>query len=224
MSKKELKTTDEFENVEHVLTSSEAFVEKYQKQILYGLGAVAAVVVAVLAISNFYVAPRQNAAANEMYKSQAYFAADSFQVALQGDGFESIGFEEISSSYSITPSGNLAKAYAGICYYNLQDYEQALKFLSQYDGDDNYFSIAVIGLIGDCYAELEESSNAIKFFNKAADAENDVLTPLYLKKAAVLYELEGANDKALKNYLKIKDNYPMSSEAQEVDKYIARLQ
>lgn len=224
MSKKELKTTDEFENVEHVLTSSEAFIEKYQKQILYGLGAVAAVVVAVLAISNFYVAPRQNAAANEMYKSQAYFAADSFQVALQGDGFESIGFEEISSSYSITPSGNLAKAYAGICYYNLQDYEQALKFLSQYDGDDNYFSIAVIGLIGDCYAELEESSNAIKFFNKAADAENDVLTPLYLKKAAVLYELEGAKDKALKNYLKIKDNYPMSSEAQEVDKYIARLQ
>ncbi len=224
MSKKVQKTADEFENVEHALTSSEAFIEKYQKQILYGLGAVAVIVVAVLAINNFYVAPRQNVAANEMYKSQAYFAADSFRVALEGDGIESIGFEEISSEYSMTPSGNLAKAYAGICYFNLGDYEQAVKFLSQYDGDDQYFSISVIGLIGDCYAEMNEPKNAIKFFSKAADSKNDVLAPYYLKKAATLLELEGDKEKALKNYQAIKDSYPMSAEAQEVDKYIARLQ
>lgn len=224
MSTKNQKTADEFENVEHALTSSEAFIEKYQKQILYGLGAVALVVIAVLAISNFYVNPRQNTAANEMYKSQAYFAVDSFRVALEGDGIESIGFEEISSEYSMTPSGNLAKAYAGICYYQLGDYEQAIKYLSQYDGDDQYFSVAAIGLIGDCYAELNEPKNAIKFFNKAADAENDILTPYFLKKAALVYELEGDKEKALKNFQSIKDDYPMSAEAQEVDKYIARLQ
>jgi tetratricopeptide (TPR) repeat protein len=224
MSKKVKKTADEFENVEHALTSSEAFIEKYQKQILYGLGAIAFIVVAVLAISNFYVSPRQNAAANEMYRSQVYFSADSFRVALEGDGIESIGFEEISSKYSMTPSGNLAKAYAGICYYNLQDYDQAIKFLSQYDGKDEYFSIMVIGLIGDCYAELEQPANAIKFFSKAADAKNEVLSPLYLKKAAVMHELGGSKDKALKNYLKIKEEYPMSIEAQEVEKSIARLQ
>lgn len=224
MSTKNQKTTDEFENVEHALTSSEAFIEKYQKQILYGLSAVALVVIAVLAINNFYVTPRQNAAANEMYKSQVYFAVDSFRVALQGDGLESIGFEEISSEYSMTPSGNLAKAYAGICYYHMGDYEQAIKFLSQYDGDDQYFSVSAVGLIGDCYAELNEPKNAIKFFSKAADAENDILTPYFLKKAAVLLELEGDKEKALKNYQTIKDTYPMSAEAQEVDKYIARLQ
>ncbi|MDD3196577.1 MAG: tetratricopeptide repeat protein, partial [Paludibacter sp.] len=181
MSKKVQKNADEFENVEQVLTSSEAFIEKYQKQILYGLGAIALVVIAVLAIGNFYVTPRQNAAANEMYASQAYFAVDSFKVALEGDGFESIGFEEISSKYSMTSSGNLAKAYAGICYYNLQDYEKAIDFLTKYDGDDEYFSVTVIGLIGDAYAELEQLDNAVKFFNKAADAKNQVLTPFYLK-------------------------------------------
>ena len=223
MSTKNQKTTDEFENVEHALTSSEAFIEKYQKQILYGLGAVALVVVAILAINNFYVNPRQNTAANEMYKSQAYFAVDSFRVALEGDGLESIGFEEISSEYSMTPSGNLAKAYTGICYFHLGDYEQAIKFLSQYDGDDQYFSVSVVGLIGDCYAELNEPKNAIKFFNKAADVDNDILTPYFLKKAAALYELEGDKDKALKNFQTIKDDYPMSAEAQEADKYIARL-
>lgn len=224
MSKKVQKNADEFENVEQVLTSSEAFIEKYHKQILYGLGAIALVVIAVLAIGNFYVTPRQNAAANEMYASQAYFAVDSFKVALEGDGFESIGFEEISSKYSMTSSGNLAKAYAGICYYNLQDYEKAIDFLTKYDGDDEYFSVTVIGLIGDAYAELEQLDNAVKFFNKAADAKNQVLTPFYLKKAAVLLESDGKKEEALKNFLKIKNEYPMSTEAQEVDKYIARLQ
>jgi tetratricopeptide (TPR) repeat protein len=224
MSKKVQKNADEFENVEQVLTSSEAFIEKYQKQILYGLGAIALVVIAVLAIGNFYVTPRQNAAANEMYASQAYFAVDSFKIALEGDGFESIGFEEISSKYSMTSSGNLAKAYAGICYYNLQDYEKAIDFLTKYDGDDEYFSVTVIGLIGDAYAELEQLDNAVKFFNKAADAKNQVLTPFYLKKAAVLLESDGKKEEALKNFLKIKNEYPMSTEAQEVDKYIARLQ
>ena len=224
MSKKVQKNADEFENVEQVLTSSEAFIEKYQKQILYGLGAIALVVIAVLAIGNFYVTPRQNAAANEMYASQAYFAVDSFKVALEGDGFESIGFEEISSKYSMNSSGNLAKAYAGICYYNLQDYEKAIDFLTKYDGDDEYFSVTVIGLIGDAYAELEQLDNAVKFFNKAADAKNQVLTPFYLKKAAVLLESDGKKEEALKNFLKIKNEYPMSTEAQEVDKYIARLQ
>lgn len=224
MSKKVTEKHDEFENVEHALTSSEAFIEKYQKQILYGLGAVAVVVVAILAINNFYVKPRANEAANEMYKSQLFFSQDSFKLALEGDGVESIGFEAISSDFSLTPSGNLAKAYAGICYYNLGDYEQAVKFLNAYDGDDQYFSVTVTGMIGDCYAELGDNDKAIQYFEEAAASENDVLTPYYLKKAAILLEVAGEKEKALENYLNIKDNYPMSMESQDIDKFIARLQ
>jgi tetratricopeptide (TPR) repeat protein len=48
-------------------------------------------------------------------------------------------------------SGKLAAAYAGICYYKLGQYENAIKYLSQFDGDDNYFTASVIGLTGDCY-------------------------------------------------------------------------
>lgn len=224
MSKKVAKKNDEFENVEHALTTSEAFIEKYQKQILYGLGIVAIIVMAFLAINNFFVKPRSAEAANEMYKSQLYFSTDSFQLALEGDGFESIGFEAISSDYSLTTSGNLAKAYAGICYYHLGDYEQAIKYLSGYDGKDQFFSITVLGLIGDCYVELGESQKATKFFIKAAESKNEVLAPFYLKKAAIVYESTGETGKALKNYLAIKDLYPLSLEGQDIEKYITRLQ
>lgn len=224
MSKKGVQEPEELKNVEHALSASEAFIEKNQKQILYGLGIVSALVIVFLAVNNFYFKPRVIQAGDEMYKSQLYFSTDSFELALNGDGFESIGFEAISSDFSMTPSGNLAKAYAGICYYRLGDYEQAIDFLSSYDGDDDYFSIAVVGLIGDCYAELGETKNAIKFFSKASGEKNDVLSPLYLKKEAIIHESEGAADKALKLYQTIKETYPLSMEAQDVDKYIARLQ
>lgn len=224
MSKKAAKQNDEFENVEHALTTSEAFIEKYQKQILYGLGIVAVIVMAFLAINNFYVKPRSAEAANEMYKSQQYFSTDSFKLALEGDGFESIGFEAISSDYSLTTSGNLAKAYAGICYFHLGDYEQAIKYLSGYDGKDQFFSNTVVGLIGDCYVELGESQKATRFFIKAAESKNEVLAPFYLKKAAVIFESIGENEKALKNYLAIKEMYPLSLEGQDIDKFITRLE
>lgn len=224
MSKKAATKHDEFENVEHALTTSEAFIEKYQKQILYGVGVVAVIVIGFLAINNFYVKPRAIEAANEMYKSQMYFSTDSFRLALEGDGFESIGFEAISSDFSFTPSGNLAKAYAGICYYHMGEYEKAIDFLSGFDADDDYISIMAVGLMGDCYAELGDSDKAVKFFMKAAESENDVLSPLYLKKAGIVYESEGKADKALENYLSIKNDYPMSIENQDIDKYIARLQ
>ena len=224
MSKKTVKKQDEFENVEHALTTSEAFIEKYQKQILYGLGIVAVVVMAFLAINNFYVKPRSAEAANEMYKSQQYFARDSFNLALEGDGFESIGFEAISSDYSLTTSGNLAKAYAGICHYNLGNFEEAIKFLSGYDGADQYLSINVTGLIGDCYVELGETQKAIRFFSKAAESGNEVLSPFFLKKLAIAYESNGDKDNALKSFQAIKEKYPMSNEGQDIDKYISRLQ
>jgi len=224
MSKKAVKKQDEFEHVEHALTASEAFIEKYQKQILYGLGIVAVLVMAFLAINNFYVKPRSAEAANEMYKSQQYFAKDSFLLALEGDGFESIGFEAISSDYSFTASGNLAMAYAGICHYHLGEYEDAIKYLSGYDADDQYFSITVLGLIGDCYVELGETDKAVRFISKAAESENEVLAPVYLKKAALLFESTGEKEKALQNYQTIKDKYPLSQEGQDVDKYITHLQ
>ncbi len=221
-SKKE--KTDELENVEHALSASEAFIEKYQKQILFAVAVVVLLVLAVIAFRNFYIQPREIEAENEMGKAQSMFAVDSFKVALEGDGNNIIGFKEIVSEYGITNSGNLAAAYSGICYYKLGQYENAIKFLTQYDGEDNYFSIAVIGLIGDSYVELGKTSKALDYFEEAADKKNDVLSPIYLKKAGIVNESLKQPEKALEAYTNIKDNYPKSNEAADIDKYIARVQ
>ncbi len=223
MSNKKDNKTDELESVEHVLSSSEAFIEKYQKQIIFTVATIVLVVLAVLAFRNFYVQPREIDAEAEMGKAQTYFAVDSFKVALEGNN-ELIGFKEIVSEYGITKSGNLATAYAGICYYKLGQYDNAVKFLSQYDGKDSYFSTSVVGLIGDAYVEKGETSKALNYFEKAADTKNEVLSPIYLKKAGIVYESLKQPEKALKAYNDIKDNYPKSAEAADIEKYIARIQ
>lgn len=223
MAKKEEKKQDELANVEHALTSTEAFVEKYQKQILIGVATIVLIVLAILSFRNFYLEPREIAAQNEMYKAQSAFATDSFKVALDG-GRESIGFKEIVSQYGITASGKLAAAYAGICYYKLGQYEEAVKYLSQFDGDDTYFTASVIGLTGDSYVELGETSKAISYFEKAADLENAIMSPVYLKKAGLVYESLDQPAKAEKEYTAIKEKYPKSPEASDIDKYLARVQ
>lgn len=224
MAKKEVSTPTELETVQQALNTSEQFIEKHQKQIFIGLGIVLAIVLAVLAFRNYYFKPRVEAAENAIYKAQQYFAIDSFKVALEGDGSaDMIGFREIASEYSITPSGKLATAYAGICSYKLGKYQDAIKFLTQYDGDDDYFKTSVVGLTGDAYAEMGETDKAFSFYKKAADSKTE-LAPVYLKKAGVLYETKGKPEEALKMYQEVKDKYPTSMQAGDIDKYIARVQ
>lgn len=222
MSKK-VKEPAELETVGRALSSSEAFIEKYQKQILIGVGVIVLVVLAVMAVNNFYLKPRVVAAENAMYKAQEVFAVDSFKVAVDGNGKDVMGFKEIASEYGMTASGNLANAYTGICYYKLGKYQDAVKYLTQYDAGDDYFKTSVIGLTGDCYAELGETGKAQDYYSKAIGQKNE-LSPVYLKKAGILFETKGQAADAEKMYLQIKNDYPKSMEAGDIDKYLARVQ
>ena len=222
MSKK-VKEPAELETVGRALSSSEAFIEKYQKQILIGVGVIVLVVLAVMAVNNFYLKPHVVAAENAMYKAQELFAVDSFKVAVDGNGKDVMGFKEIASEYGMTASGNLANAYTGICYYKLGKYQDAVKYLTQYDAGDDYFKTSVIGLTGDCYAELGETGKAQDYYSKAIGQKNE-LSKKKKKKAGILFETKGQAADAEKMYLQIKNDYPKSMEAGDIDKYLARVQ
>ena len=61
-----------------------------------------------------------------------------------------------------------------------------------------------------------------KYLEAAEFAGNSFNTPLFLMKAAELYEMNGKYSEALKLYEQIKDEYPTSTEGSSIDKYIAR--
>lgn len=211
--------------VGEIVSRSEQFIEKYSKHILYAILGIAVVVGLVMAVQHGYMKPREKKATAALFKGEQYFARDSFSLALNGNGADYEGFEAIVDQYGSTKAGNLAKAYAGICYYRMGDNEQAIKNLKSFSQKDNMISPAMTGLIGDCYVNMGQAKEGISYFEKAAkQADNATISPAYLKKAGLAYESLGQYQDAEKSYTTIKEKYSTSMEASDIDKYITRAQ
>ena len=214
--------SESMEKVENVLTSSEAFIENNKKPLLIVLGAVIVVVLGLIWFLKSH--NEKKAEANDaIYKAQSWFERDSFQLALSGND-DFIGFEEVADKYSSTPAGNLACAYAGICYKNLGKNDEAIKYLKKFSADDNLVSPAIYGAIGDCYFESNSIKDAESYYKKAIDSKNNMIAPLYTYRLAMLYFNNGDNAKAAELMEKLKDDYPQSNEASDADKYIEYFQ
>ena len=209
----------EFENVQNVLSKSEAFIEKYQKPLLYGLIGVVVAVFAVLGFKDYVLAPQTKEAQEAIFKAEQYFARDSFQLALNGDG-ENLGFLAIIDEYGITGTAKLAKAYAGVCYKAMGDYETAISYLKSFNAGDKVLSPALKGAIGDCYLELEDNDKAISFFKEAVNSENEVIAPIYLRRMGLVYLASGDAQKALSVFEEIKTKYAATQEGTEIEKFI----
>ena len=209
--------------VEELVSKSELFIETYSKKIISGIIALIVVVGAIFAYRQLYSLPRQQKASSALFKGEQYFARDSFQLALNGNGADYEGFEAIIKEYGNTDAGNLAKAYAGICYAKLGENEKALNYLKSFSASDNMISPAVTIALGDCYVNMDNTKEGIKCFEKAAkDANNVVLAPIALKKAGIAYESLKQYKEAVKVYTTIKEQYFNSMEAADIDKYITR--
>lgn len=210
-------------NVEEALSQSEAFIVKYKTAIIACVAAVIVVVAGVMLYRNYVSEPRAKEAAAALFKGEEYFGMNEYETALNGDSLGYAGFIKIADEYSSTPSGKLAKAYAGISYAQLGKYEDAVRYLSDFDGDDLMIGPAAIGTLGDCYANLNQQDKATAAFMEAASkADNNTLSPVYLKKAGIIFEKEGKYAEAVKAYTQIKEKYINSYQAMDIDKYIDR--
>ena len=224
MSKKKSdKAGTRVEGVEQALTKVEQFIETYQKQIVRVVTVILGAVVLYIAFQRFYVEKKSLEAAGEMFSAEQYFERDDWEKALYGDG-NSLGFPDIISDYKFTPSANLAKYYAGLCYLHLGEYEDAISYLSKFKSKDRILSSVALGGIGDAYAQLGETDKAISFYRKAAERKrNEYTTPLYLLRAGILLENEGRLKEAGELYERIKTDYAASTEGRTIDKYITRV-
>ena len=215
---------DELDKMNNVLSTGEQWIEKNGKKLTTIVIIAILVVAGFLMLKQFYFAPMEEEAQNAMYKGEFYFEQDNFEVALNGNEADFIGFKAIADEYSGTKAGNLANAYAGICAYNLGNNEEALEYLEAYEGDEPLLYPNIIAMIGNCYANMGDYDKAIKNFVEAAEeASNPVISPLFLVKAATVAEKTGDNAKALEFYQEIKDKYENSVIGQDIDKYIEKV-
>lgn len=224
MAKKQKNQGDEqLANVEETLVQSEQWLEKNRNTLLICVGVIVVVVLGFFAIKKFWYEPRVEAGVNAMALCQDYFAVDSFRVALEGDAMDCEGFLGVIDQYSMTPSAKLAKTYAGICYYHLGEYEEAISYLKKGDAESLNAGPAVAQLIGDAYVELGQYDDAVSAFKKAVDSDNDFIAPSSLLKLGHVYRELDRKEDARAAYQRILDEYPESMQAYEVEAYLAQV-
>ncbi|OKZ23158.1 MAG: hypothetical protein BHV72_01930 [Bacteroides sp. 43_46] len=217
----EQKNQNEHLNVEDALTQSEAFLIKYKNAIIGGVVAVIIIVAGFIMYKNLYAEPREEKAQAALFKGQEYFEQDAYEQALNGDSIGFVGFLKVADDFSGTKAANLAKAYAGICYAQLGEYEEAVKMLDSFNGKDQMVAPAILGAAGNCYAQLGQLDKAASTLMSAADkADNNTLSPIFLMQAGEILVKQGKYDDAVDAYTKIKDKYFQSYQAMDIDKYI----
>ena len=214
MAQETLKDQERLQNeqVAEKVSSVEKFFNENKKIIWGCLGAVIVVGVAVLCYQKFYAQPQKAEAAEQMYQAEANFRAQNYDLALNGDG-NVLGFSQVIDQYG-SHAGAAAYFYAGVCELQLGKFEEALSYLSKYNGKDEILKARALACKGDAYAGLEKYKEAVGCYEKAAGVVDNMFA----------CEELGDDAKALSFYKKIKDQYPQSMEGYDIDKYISRIE
>ncbi len=208
--------TDPLENVQ-------ALYEKNKKIITTVGTVVISVVVLYFVYTKLYKGPNEEKAATALSYPQLFFAADSLNLALNGDG-KNPGFTKIKTKYSGTAAGNLAYYYEGACYLKMGDFKNAIKSLKEFNGKGTSVGNMADGLLGEAYMEEKDNAHAIECFKKAtSNKEDNLITPMFLYQLALAYEASNNAAEAKAAFKRIRDEYPKSIQARDMDKELARL-
>ncbi len=222
--KKTTKPDDVLIDISEVSGQAENFFEQYKKQILIIGGGLVLLIGGWVAYKFAYVGPRQKEALEQMAQAEHQFQRDSFALALANPGGGFPGFADIVKKYGGTDAGNAALYYAGVCNLNMGNFDAAISYLEDFSPAGSLLPAMKSGTLGDAYAEKGDLVKALSLYKKAANEdENDVITPYYLKKVALLSNKQGDKEAAKNAWQKIKDEFPQSNEAREADKYITSL-
>lgn len=210
------------EKVAETVSKTDQFLRENRKTIYGCLAALLVIGLGVVAYQQFILKPQVKEAVDQMYQAEASFRSGEYELALNGDG-NVMGFSQIIDDFG-AKGGMDVYLYAGICEFNLGNYQKAIDVLKKYKSKDEIMAARSLACIGDSYVGLGDNKQALSYFEKAAAKVDNIFAATYLFKAGVICEemMDGA--KALTFYKTIKDKYPQSVEGYDIDKYISRIE
>ncbi len=190
------------DNINNTLSGIEQKVQNNTRPVMIGIVVVIAIVCLVLF---YFYGIRQPAiqAAND-----AIGEAD-VEMALGNDSTALAIYKNVASEHSYD-AGNRAKLNAAIILYRQGKYDEAIKYLNDYDASDNVIGAAAKSLEGDCYVNKKQYDEALKYFEEAVKLSDDnpSYTPTFLLKEATVYTELKNYTKAAEIYQQINEKYP----------------
>jgi tetratricopeptide (TPR) repeat protein len=206
---------------------------------------------AYLGYKYLYKMPQEKEANDKIFPAEKLFAKmsqtgtyskDSINYVLNGgnmEGTQIYGMLKVISNYGSTDAGNRANLAVGACYMQLKEFDKAIKYLKEFDGNgaDQIQSKAYL-LLGHAYSEKKNVDEALSYYKKAASVLSDKDAG---QKVVALYNVAdfqfhiGKNKEAIETLQDIKENHMeglVKTDAQspepaynidDVDKFLARL-
>lgn len=216
--------TEKHEETNQALVKAQGFWQKFQKPVLIVVTAIVVVLGGWFGYNEYILKPKEEKAADALFKAQEYFAMDSSKLVLEGDG-RSKGVLYVLKNYSGTKAANLCNYYAGVSYLKLGDFNNAVKYLKDFTTNAKQVQLMAYGCLGDAYAELNKKEEAVESYKKAAHTfeKDESNSAEYLFRAALLQETTGKTKEALDLYKELKEKFPRTEKGFQADKYIYRL-
>ncbi len=160
---------------EVVVDRAKDFWGQYSKPIIVGGAILLLVVGGWFGYKNFIQEPKEQKAAEAIFKAEEYYRQDSLKLALSGDG-QYAGFEKIIGQYGGTKAGNMAKFYAGSIYLQQGNFTKAISNLEDFDTDALQIKARAYKLLADAYADAGKNNDAFEHYKKAATTFEDVFS------------------------------------------------
>jgi len=193
--------------------NANAYFQANKNSIIGGTVGVVVVVASIIGYS-FYSNSQEEQAQQLLSIAEGYYAEGDYVKALDGDSFElTYGFKAIANDFSGTYAGNLASYYAAISSYQLNNVEDALFYMEQFDVPDGILGVGAKNLHAKLYLSQGSVEAAAKSFEAAARWDlNEATTPSNLLSAAELYFEIGDKEKASALVEEILQDYPNSTQ------------
>jgi TolA-binding protein len=228
-------TVETTESVQH----SKGFWDRYSKPIIYVGSAIILLIGAWYGYKKFIVEPKEREAnelvfaAENLFDKMASvgFNKDTVNIVINGgelDGQKVTGVLKVISNFGSTAAGDRAKYMAGASYLHIKEFDKAIKYLKDFDGNGatQVQSKAYI-MLGHAYAEQKKTADALSAYKKAASVndKDEFFAADALLVAAAYAGATGDNKEAISLYEQVKQKYPSNIAVQngDVDKNLARL-
>jgi TolA-binding protein len=230
----EKQVTVEAVETNEIVEKAKGFWAKFSKPIIYVGSTVIVLLGAWLGYKNFVKEPNEQKAAEMIFPAeqlfdkmatQAGFNKDSINLVLNGGNGITAGVLKVAGNYGATAAGNRAHFIAGACYLHSKDFGNAIKHLKDFSSSATQIQSAAYNMLGDANAELKKNDEAMDFYKKAisVNTRDEFITSEAIFKAGLFAEATGKTKEAAEYFQQIKDQYPKSNHAYDIDKYLARL-
>ena len=183
-------------------------------------------IILVVGLSLYYSydqSSKNTVATAEMAVAVTHYEAGEYAAALDGDiSFK--GLIEIATDYGNTDAGNLARFYAADALFKQGSLDRALAMFQDFRKDANYLGASALAGEASIHESKGDFDTAANLYLRSANlfASSNV-APAYLLNAGKVFEKASDMNAAARAYEQLKEEYPDTPEARDIDFFIGRV-